>query len=65
VHCWNNTDKGKMRYSEKNLPQHHFVHHKSHTDCPGIIFNEGNLTCGKIGIFFNRKLSDKTRIKAH
>jgi hypothetical protein len=25
--------KRKPKYSEKNLPQHHFVHHKSHMGC--------------------------------
>jgi hypothetical protein len=35
-HRWNEIDMGKSKYSGKNLPQYHFVHHKSHTDRPGI-----------------------------
>jgi hypothetical protein len=31
-HWWNDTDKGKQKYWEKNLPQCHFAHHKFHTD---------------------------------
>jgi hypothetical protein len=29
---WNETDRGKPKYSEKNLSQCHFVYHKSHID---------------------------------
>jgi hypothetical protein len=31
-HRWNEIDKGKPKYSEKNLSQCHFVHHKYHMD---------------------------------
>jgi hypothetical protein len=31
-HQWNETDRGKQKYSGKNLSQCHFVHHKSHMD---------------------------------
>jgi hypothetical protein len=35
-HWWNEIDRGKPKYSEKNLSQCHSVRHKSHMDCPGI-----------------------------
>jgi hypothetical protein len=35
-HRWNEIDRGKPKYSDKNMSQYHFVHHKSHTDWPGI-----------------------------
>jgi hypothetical protein len=35
-HRWNEIDRGKPKYSEKNLSQCHLVHHKSHMDRPGI-----------------------------
>jgi hypothetical protein len=31
-HRWNEIDRGKPKYSVKNLSQWHFVHHKSHID---------------------------------
>jgi hypothetical protein len=31
-HWWNETDRGKQKYSGKNLSQCHFVPHKSHMD---------------------------------
>jgi hypothetical protein len=34
--CWNYVGGGKLRYLEKNLSHCHFVHNKSHVDCPGI-----------------------------
>jgi len=33
---WNDTDRGKSKYSKKNPSQCHFVHHISHTDRPVI-----------------------------
>jgi hypothetical protein len=35
-HRWNEIDRGKPKYSGKNLSQYHFVHHKSYMDWPGI-----------------------------
>jgi hypothetical protein len=32
---WNDIDKGKLKNSEKNLFQCHFVHHKSQMDSSG------------------------------
>jgi hypothetical protein len=31
-HRWNETDRGKPKYSGKNMSHCHFVHHKSHVD---------------------------------
>ena len=35
-HWWNDTDRGKLKYWERNLSQCHFVQHKSHMDWLGI-----------------------------
>jgi hypothetical protein len=35
-HRWNETDRGKQKYSGKILSQCHFLHHKFHMDWPGI-----------------------------
>jgi len=35
-HWWNGTDRGKLKYWDRNLSQCHRVHHKCHTDWPGI-----------------------------
>jgi len=34
-HWWNDADRGKQKYWEKNQFQCHFLHHKSHMDLPG------------------------------
>jgi hypothetical protein len=31
-HRWNEIDRGKPKYSEKNLSQFHFIHRNSHMD---------------------------------
>ena len=33
---WNEIDRGKPKYSVRNLSQCHVVHHTSHMDSPGI-----------------------------
>jgi hypothetical protein len=35
-HWWNDTDREKPKYSEKNLSQCPFVHHKAHMNCPVV-----------------------------
>jgi hypothetical protein len=31
-HWWNDTDRAQPKYSDKNLSQSHYIHHKSHMD---------------------------------
>jgi hypothetical protein len=31
-HRWDEIDREKPKYSEENLFQYHFIHHKSHMD---------------------------------
>jgi hypothetical protein len=33
---WKDNDGKKPKYSEENMSQSHFAHHKLHTDLPGI-----------------------------
>jgi len=35
-HSWDDTDRRKPRYEEKNLSQCLFVYHKSHMEWPGL-----------------------------
>ena len=35
-HCWNDTDGGKLKYSEKGLQQWHFVHNMCNSDTLSI-----------------------------
>jgi len=35
-HCCTDTKRSKQKYSEGNLSQYHFPHHKFHVDLPGI-----------------------------
>jgi hypothetical protein len=42
-HWWNDTDNGKQKFCEKNLP-HYFVYHKFHSDWPGIEPSERPMT---------------------
>jgi hypothetical protein len=35
-HKWNEIERGKLKYSGKNLSQCHYVRHKSHMDLAGI-----------------------------
>jgi hypothetical protein len=35
-HWWNDIDRGKAKFYEKNLSWYHFVHYKFHMDWPGI-----------------------------
>jgi len=35
-HWWNDTDRWKLKYSEKVLSHCHFTHHKSYIDWPGV-----------------------------
>lgn len=36
-HLWNFSNRRKLKHSQKNLLQYHFVHHKSDMDWPGTI----------------------------
>jgi hypothetical protein len=33
---WNDTDRGKLKFSERTLFHFHFVYHKSQTDRPEV-----------------------------
>jgi hypothetical protein len=35
-HWYNDNDREKLTFLDKNLSQCHFVHHKAHMDWPGI-----------------------------
>jgi hypothetical protein len=40
------TATGRLKYSEKDLAQFHFIHHKSHMDGPGIDVGPPRLEAG-------------------
>jgi hypothetical protein len=43
---WNDTDRVKPKYLEKNLSKCHFVYHKSCIDWPGIELWRPRLEAG-------------------
>ena len=43
---WNDNEKGKLTYSEKNLSQCQFVHHKYHTVASNLVLRGGRLSYG-------------------
>jgi hypothetical protein len=43
-HGWDNADKGKLMYLEKNLSPYHFIHHKTLTASNLGICGEGPAT---------------------
>ena len=45
-HWWNEIDRGKPKYSEKNVSQCHFVRHKFHMDRSGIEPGSTKLEAG-------------------
>jgi hypothetical protein len=45
-HWWNDTDRGILKYWEKNLSHTHFIHHKSHMDWTGIEHDPGRWETG-------------------
>jgi hypothetical protein len=63
-HQWNRTDRGKLKYSWKTLPQCYFLYHKSHTNWPGIERGVTNHcvmarpACLVLAPFLNEECSD-------
>jgi hypothetical protein len=43
---WNDTDRGKRNYLEKNLSQWHFVHQKPHMDWPAWDLTQASAVTG-------------------
>ena len=52
-HWWNGTDRRKTKYLEKNLARYHFIHHRSHMDCPGMEAESPQLKVKLISVTFN------------
>jgi hypothetical protein len=55
---WRVTDREKQKYSERNLSQYHFVHHKSHTNWSRIETKSARLEAGIAAIVSKCVLCD-------
>jgi len=73
-HSWNDNEKGKLKYINKNLFQCHFVHHQSHTDWPRppwymkseiLTFLHILMNTSKFLTLLHAKLHPQSIIKVH
>ena len=51
---WNDSDRGREKYWERNPSQCHFFHYKSHIDWPGLRPEILHFFNGKITIWINK-----------